>query len=56
MERNRPTLESHEEAFREILANWSMLNAYLRAIVRNRTPRRHAVGRRACDRALLAPL
>jgi RNA polymerase sigma-70 factor (ECF subfamily) len=35
MERNRSTLESHEEAFREILANWSMLNAYLRAIVRN---------------------
>ena len=35
MERSRPTLESHEEAFRAVLANWAMLNAYLRAIVRN---------------------
>lgn len=35
MDRNRPTLESHEEAFRAVLANWAMLNAYLRAIVRN---------------------
>src|SRR5438552_7333049 len=35
MDRPRPTLESHEEAFREVLAHWSMLNAYLRAIVRN---------------------
>ena len=30
-----PTVATHEEAFREILANWAMLNAYLRAIVRN---------------------
>ncbi|RPH35810.1 MAG: sigma-70 family RNA polymerase sigma factor [Planctomycetota bacterium] len=30
-----PTIASHEEAFREVLAHWAMLNAYLRAIVRN---------------------
>jgi RNA polymerase sigma-70 factor (ECF subfamily) len=35
MERQRPTVESHEEAFRAVLAHWSMLSAYLRAIVRN---------------------
>jgi RNA polymerase sigma-70 factor (ECF subfamily) len=35
MDRHKPTVESHEEAFRAVLANWSMLNAYLRAIVRN---------------------
>jgi RNA polymerase sigma-70 factor (ECF subfamily) len=31
----RPTVASHEEAFRQVLAHWAMLNAYLRAIVRN---------------------
>ena len=35
MDEKRPTLESHEEAFRAVLANWAMLNAYLRTIVRN---------------------
>src|SRR5258707_163806 len=35
MERQRPSLESHEEAFRAVLANGPILNAYLRAIVRN---------------------
>ena len=35
MDRSRPTVESHEEAFRAVLANWAMLNAYLKAIVRN---------------------
>ena len=29
------TVASHEEAFREVLAHWAMLNAYLRGIVRN---------------------
>lgn len=28
------TIASHEEAFREVMAHWAMLNAYLRAIVR----------------------
>ena len=29
------TIASHEEAFREVMAHWAMLNAYLRAIVRD---------------------
>ena len=35
LDQQRATVASHEEAFREVLAHWAMLNAYLRAIVRN---------------------
>ena len=35
MDHQVPTIASHEEAFKEVLAHWAMLNAYLRAIVRN---------------------
>ena len=35
LDAQRATVASHEEAFREVLAHWAMLNAYLRAIVRN---------------------
>jgi len=35
LDHQRSTVASHEEAFREVLAHWAMLNAYLRAIVRN---------------------
>src|SRR5262245_40348413 len=35
MDQQRATVASHEEAFREVIAHWAMLNAYLRAIVRD---------------------
>jgi len=35
LDHQRSTVDSHEEAFREVLAHWAMLNAYLRGIVRN---------------------